>query len=133
LASSPLIVKHHLAIVEVPEDAGVAVAFREILPVTVELLVGAVQATVGDSFAFAWLTKARVPPRARAAMTKAREILIGVTLRESLLFGLERLSFWSLLLTLLLSDFFNPRTDGINRQISLIGTALATVRECRHE
>ena len=103
-----------------PEDAGVAVAFREILPVTVELLVGAVQATVGDSFAFAWLAKARVPPRVRAATTKAREILIGVTLKESLLFGLERLSFGSLWLTLLLSDFFNPRSDGINRNSSLI-------------
>jgi hypothetical protein len=63
--------------VEVPEEAGVAVALSEILPVTVELLAGAVQATVGDSFAFAPFTKARVPPRARAAMTKAREILMG--------------------------------------------------------
>ena len=51
MVSSPLIVKHHLAIVEVPEDAGVAVALRAILPVTVELLVGAVQATTGPTFA----------------------------------------------------------------------------------
>jgi hypothetical protein len=63
--------------VEVPEEAGVAVALSEILPVTVELLAGAVQATVGASFAFAPFTKARVPPRDRAAMTKAREILMG--------------------------------------------------------
>jgi hypothetical protein len=102
--------------VEVPVDAGVAVAFRAIFPVTVELLAGAVQATVGPSEAFALLAKARVPPRVRAATTKAREILIGVTLKESLLFGLERLSFGSPWLTLLLSDFFNPRLVGINRQ-----------------
>jgi len=66
-----------LEIVDVPEEAGVAVAFSETLPVTVELLAGAVQATVGPVFAFAPLAKARVPPRARAATTKAREILMG--------------------------------------------------------
>jgi len=54
----------------------VAVAFSETLPVTVELLAGAVQATAGPVFAFALLTKARVPPRVRAATTKAREILM---------------------------------------------------------
>ena len=37
--------------VDVPEEAGVAVAFSETLPVTVELLAGAVQATVGPVFA----------------------------------------------------------------------------------
>ena len=79
--------------VEVPDDAGVAVALRAILPVTVELFVGAVQATVGDSFALDWLTKARVPPRVRAATAKALEILIGITLRESALFGVYGLSF----------------------------------------
>jgi hypothetical protein len=41
---------------DVPVAAGVAVAFSEITPVTVELLAGEVQATVGDSFAFALLT-----------------------------------------------------------------------------
>jgi hypothetical protein len=63
--------------VEVPEEAGVAVALSAIFPVTVELLAGAVQATVGSSAACAPLTKARVPPRARAATAKAREILMG--------------------------------------------------------
>ena len=44
-------VKHHLVIVAVPVADGVAVALRAILPVTVELLAGAVQATVGPSAA----------------------------------------------------------------------------------
>ena len=74
-------------------DAGVAVAFSEILPVTVELLAGAVQATVGPSAAFALFANARVPPRVRAAITKAREILIGITLKESELFSPDRLEF----------------------------------------
>ena len=63
--------------VEVPEEAGVAVALSAIFPVTVELLAGAVQATVGVSFALAPFMKARVPPKDRAAMTRAREILMG--------------------------------------------------------
>ena len=63
--------------VEVPEEAGVAVALRAIFPVTVELLAGAVQATVGPSAACELFTKARVPPSVRAAITKAREILMG--------------------------------------------------------
>jgi hypothetical protein len=79
--------------VEVPEEAGVAVALRAILPVTVELLAGAVQATVGASLAFALFANASVPPRVRAATTKAREILIGITLKESVLFSPDRLEF----------------------------------------
>ena len=63
--------------VEVPEEAGVAVALSAIFPVTVELLAGAVQATVGSSAALAEFTKARVPPSVSAAITKAREILMG--------------------------------------------------------
>ena len=62
---------------EVPEEAGVAFAFRTTFPVTVELLAGVVQATAGDSFAFAPFKKARVPPRDRATMAMAREILMG--------------------------------------------------------
>jgi hypothetical protein len=77
VASSPLTVKHHLVIPAVPLVAGVAVALRAITPVTVELLAGAVQATVGASFAFAPFKKARVPPRDRATMAMAREILMG--------------------------------------------------------
>jgi hypothetical protein len=39
--------------VDVPDAAGVAVALRATTPVTVELLAGAVQATVGPTFACA--------------------------------------------------------------------------------
>ena len=62
---------------EVPEEAGVAVAFRTTFPVTVELLAGEFQATAGSSAEYAPFTNARVPPRVRAATTKAREILMG--------------------------------------------------------
>ncbi len=61
-----MIVKHHLVIVEVPDEEGVAVALSEILPVTVELLAGAVQATVGPSAAWAVLG---IDNRKRIALT----------------------------------------------------------------
>jgi hypothetical protein len=61
----------------VPEDAGVAVALREILPVTVELLAGAVQATVGSPAACALLESTNPAPRDTAITIKAREILMG--------------------------------------------------------
>ena len=70
-------VKHHLAIVEVPEEAGVAVAFSAILPVTVELLAGAVQATVGSSAALEVLAKPIPKPIARAETARTFEILMG--------------------------------------------------------
>ena len=89
----PLIVRHHFSIIEVPLEAGVAEAFKTILPVTVELLDGAVQTTAGPSAAFALFANARVPPRVRAATTKAREILIGITLKEAELFSPDRLEF----------------------------------------
>ena len=63
--------------VDVPLDAGVAVAFSETFPVTVELLAGEFQATAGPSAACALLLNARPPPRTRVAMAMAREILMG--------------------------------------------------------
>ena len=54
-----------------------AVAFSVILPVTVELLAGEFQATAGPSAACAPLLNTSPPPRTRAAMAIAREILMG--------------------------------------------------------
>ena len=70
-------VKHHLEIVAVPVADGVAVAFSETLPVTVELLAGAVQATAGSSAACALLESTNPAPRDKAITIKAREILMG--------------------------------------------------------
>jgi len=61
-----LTVTHHFAMVAVPDEAGVAVALIAILPVTVELLVGAVQVTVGSPAAFAVLG---IDNRKRIALT----------------------------------------------------------------
>jgi hypothetical protein len=55
--------------VEVPVDAGVAVAFRAIFPVTVELLAGAVQATVGPTFAVVIVQLAAVDSRSLESVT----------------------------------------------------------------
>ena len=64
-----MIVKHHFLIKEVPDDAGIAVAFSAILPVTVELLAGAVQATVGPTFAVVIVQLAVVDSRPLESVT----------------------------------------------------------------
>ena len=52
-----------------PDDAGIAVAFSAILPVTVELLAGAVQATVGPTFAVVIVQLAVVDSRPLESVT----------------------------------------------------------------
>ena len=64
-----MIVKHHLVIVAVPDDAGVAVALRAILPVTVELLAGDVQVTAGPTFAVVKVKLAVVDSRPLESVT----------------------------------------------------------------
>ena len=60
-----------------PDDAGIAVAFRTTFPVTVELLAGEFQATAGSPAACALLESTNPAPRDKAITIKAREILMG--------------------------------------------------------
>ena len=69
-----MIVKHHLVIVAVPELAGVAVAFSEILPVTVELLAGDVQVTDGPTFAVVIVQLAAVDSRPLESVTLTTKV-----------------------------------------------------------